>query len=161
MLSEAYLIHRSPGRFRIKIPARKGDTHYFASITEKLSRLKEIEKIAANPATASLLVLHKTETKTIAGYAESNSLFKIESYRYSPEITSQGIVDIFKEFNTLMKGITGNTLDIPGMAFLGLLGTGIYQISRGNLAAPAWYTAFWYSMNIFLKGMPAKKQVLS
>jgi len=157
MIPEAYLIHQSPGRFRIKIPARKGDIPYFASITEKLPRIKEIEKIAANPATASVLVLHKTEVKTIAGYAESNGLFKIEIFQYSPEITSQKIVDTFKEFNTLMKGMTGNTLDIPGMAFLGLLGTGIYQISRGNFAVPAWYTAFWYSMNIFLKGMPAKK----
>jgi hypothetical protein len=29
------------------------------------------------------------------------------------------------------------------------MGAGIYQIARGNFAAPAWYTAFWYALGLF------------
>lgn len=47
--------------------------------------------------------------------------------------------------------------DLPGMAFLTLLGVGIYQLVRGNFAAPPWYTAFWYAMGIFTKSIMEKK----
>ena len=32
-----------------------------------------------------------------------------------------------------------------------LLALGIYQISRGNFMAPAWYTAFWYAFGVLTK----------
>jgi hypothetical protein len=36
---------------------------------------------------------------------------------------------------------------------MGLLGTGIYQIVRGNFGAPPWYTAFWYAFGVFTKSL--------
>ena len=50
-----------------------------------------------------------------------------------------------------MAAFTGDEIDIEGLAFLLLLGAGIYQISVGNLTALPWYAAFWYAFNIFLK----------
>ncbi len=161
MLPDAYTVHQTPGRLRIKIPARKDDAAFYVSIKDKLLKLQGINEIKINAATGSVLILHNSDIRKIAEYANSNNLFEVVGSQYSPHVTYHTVANTFKEFNTLMKGITGMTLDIPGMVFLGLLGTGIYQIGRGNFAAPAWYTAFWYAMNIFLKGMPAKKQGFS
>ena len=61
---------------------------------------------------------------------------------------SLGLTD--QSTNDKIKKLTGGDMDIAGIAFVTLLGLGIYQISRGNFIAPAWYTAFWYAMNIFL-----------
>jgi hypothetical protein len=49
--------------------------------------------------------------------------------------------------------MTGGELDIPSVFFAALLISGIYQIARGNMAAPAWYTAFWYAFGIFSRDM--------
>ena len=48
-------------------------------------------------------------------------------------------------------------MDLGTASFGALLIMGIYQISRGNFMAPAWYTAFWYALNIFLKSKPKEK----
>jgi hypothetical protein len=73
---------------------------------------------------------------------------------YSPprQVTiQQSVTRSFKSIDTKVKDYTQGTTDIGGLAFLALAGAGIYQISKGNFAAPAWYTAFWYALNVFLK----------
>jgi len=41
--------------------------------------------------------------------------------------------------------------NVPDLVLLTLVGLSAIQISRGNFTAPAWYTALWYALNIFLK----------
>jgi hypothetical protein len=55
-----------------------------------------------------------------------------------------------------MGQFTGGWLDLPGMAFLLLLGIGIYQIRRGNIGLPPWYTAFWYAFGVYTKSLVEK-----
>ena len=42
-------------------------------------------------------------------------------------------------------------MDIPTLVFLSLLISGIWQIARGSVAMPAWYTAFYYALGIFTR----------
>ena len=53
----------------------------------------------------------------------------------------------------LGRGIMQALLIIRRFAPQLVLGMGGYEISRGRFATPAWYTAFWYALNIFLKGL--------
>jgi hypothetical protein len=46
---------------------------------------------------------------------------------------------------------TGGELDLISVAFLGLLVLGIYQLSKDDIPAPPWYTAFWYAFGVFSK----------
>jgi hypothetical protein len=57
----------------------------------------------------------------------------------------------FAGLDKRIKDLTGGSHNIGALAFLALAGVGVYQIARGNFTAPAWYTAFWYAMNIFFK----------
>jgi hypothetical protein len=57
--------------------------------------------------------------------------------------------------------LTGRSRDLPegnsnllSLAFAGLLAMGIYQLSIGNITAPARYVAFWYGMIIAFSGQP-------
>jgi hypothetical protein len=90
----------------------------------------------------------------IVAYAESSGLFKIRSSASHPTIFSRGISDTFRNLNKGVTAFTGGSASIPDIVFLTLMGFGIYQISQGNLIAPAWYVAFWYALNIFLKSQP-------
>jgi hypothetical protein len=55
----------------------------------------------------------------------------------------------FRAYNENLKKLTGGEIDIPSLVFVSLLISGIWQIARGNLAMPAWYTAFYYALGVF------------
>lgn len=148
---DAFCSHKTSGRMRIKIPSMKGKEEYFRSLVEKMSRLKGIEKIEANPSTGSVLFIFTCDTKEIIDHAESANIFKIKGINQYPSNLNRRILVAFKDINNQVKGITGGEMDLWTLTFLTLIGAGIYQISRGNFLAPAWYTAFWYAFNIFLK----------
>lgn len=154
MPAHAYIAHSTSDRLRIKIPSKKGDTRYFHTLKERFQCLQGIERVDVAPFTGSVLFAHKTDPKTIAVFAGANGLFVLnETARPVNPPLSRRIADGFKGFDKKIKDFTAGELDIPGIAFLFLVAFGVYQISIGNFTAPAWYTAFWYGLNIFLKGL--------
>ncbi|HXX58012.1 MAG TPA: hypothetical protein VEI96_08445 [Thermodesulfovibrionales bacterium] len=156
MLPDAYISHQTPERLRIKIPSRKRDQAYLTRMKELLSALEGIEAVECNPLTGSLLLTHKVVKKErIAEYAAVNSLFRINGLNASPVGLQRRISGTFKGMDSQLKTFTGGEIDIGGLAFLVLLGAGIYQMSMGNVTALPWYGAFWYAFNIFLKSNSA------
>jgi hypothetical protein len=61
------------------------------------------------------------------------------------------VADTFQMYNRNLKKVTGGDVDIPSLIFLSLIISGIWQIARGNLAIPAWYTAFYYALGVFTR----------
>jgi hypothetical protein len=61
------------------------------------------------------------------------------------------VIQGFREVDSQIEHLTGGELDIPSIALIGLIFSGIYQLSIGNFAAPAWYTALWYAAGIAVK----------
>ncbi len=159
MLPDARLSHATSGRLRIKVPSKKGDGAYFHSLKERLTQCGGVEGLSVNPVTGSVLVLHAAGVDAIREYAEAQGLFRLSGNSPLPVSgaatpLSQRVALNYESFDRRLRSMTGGEIDIPGMAFVVLLGLGIYQIGRGNFAAPAWYTAWWYALNIFLKGLP-------
>ncbi|MEK7789910.1 MAG: HMA2 domain-containing protein [Planctomycetota bacterium] len=151
MLPLAYISHRTGGRLRIKIPSKKGDRGYFTRLRERFSDSEGINAVEVNSLTGSLLIIHDSNWERIAEFALSNNLFSLTGLNSYPARLQQRVSETFKGMNTQMAAFTGGEIDIEGLAFLLLLGAGIYQISVGNLTALPWYAAFWYAFNIFLK----------
>jgi hypothetical protein len=60
------------------------------------------------------------------------------------------VVASFREFNGQISQFTGNELDAASIAFLSLVGLGIYELSIGNFVVPFWHTAFWYALSVVL-----------
>lgn len=147
----AHISHRTRERLRIKIPSRKGDRKYFASLKERFSSLEGIESLEINPVTGSLLFIHSSDMRAIAEHAMANNLFILRGLDSFPAGLQQRVSGTFKGINARLKTATGGEIDMGGLAFLVLLGIGAYQISMGNLTALPWYAAFWYAFNIFLK----------
>jgi hypothetical protein len=149
-LIEALICHKSAGRLRLKVPSKKGNAAYFNELKNAFSEIEGLQGIEVNQMTASVLLL-AADTKKIADYAASKELFIIKDEPMKHDSLRSGVADAFRIINGKLKSVTGGDIDAAGAAFLALAGIGIYQISRGNFAAPAWYTAFWYALNIFLK----------
>jgi hypothetical protein len=71
-----------------------------------------------------------------------------------PPSVHQGITSAYRNLDELVKSLSNGSTNAGGLDFLGLIAFGAIQIGKGNFAAPAWYTVFWYAMNIFLKSQP-------
>ncbi len=147
---DAFLSHKISGRSRLKIPSRKGDLHYFETLKDQLSKCGDIEKIDVNPVSGSVVV-YTPDIEKIAEYARNRKIFDLKNNGHNKSDLHSSVSNAFKAVNGKIRSLTGGDMDLADTVFLALLGLGIYQISRGNFTAPAWYTAFWYAFNIFLK----------
>ncbi len=154
MVPEAHISHTIPGRLRIKIPSKKGDIYFFGDMYKQLSLFEGIQRVEVNSLTGSILILHSADVAHIAEFARHNGLFLMkEGKRYGGKQTyiSRRISEAFQDINHKVLVSTKGFANVPDLLVLTLIGLSIFQISRGNFMAPAWYTALWYAMNIFLK----------
>ena len=100
----------------------------------------------------SLLILHSELPEEMASFVKTLAgLTPTRNSTGKPNKIFQTITGTFHQVNTRVQGFTKGKLDIPTLSFVALLVVGIYQISQKNFTAPAWYMAFWYALNIFLK----------
>jgi hypothetical protein len=160
MLPEAHITHIIRGRLRVKIPVKKGDASYFADLSGKMTGCEGVERIEVNSVTSSVLIIHSTDSKNIAEYAEENSLFRIQEVKFYEKQTyiSRKITETFNGLNRKVTVSTKGFANLPDIAVLTLIGLSAFQISRGNFIAPAWYAALWYALNIFLKSQPSEAE---
>ena len=100
----------------------------------------------------SLLILHSELPEEVSSFVKDLAdPAPKRNANDKPNTIYQRFTGTFHQVNTQIQGFTKGELDVPTLSFIALLAVGIYQISRKNFTAPAWYTAFWYALNIFLK----------
>ncbi len=150
MIPEAYIVHKVNDRLRIKVPSKRGDKSFFASVEKKFSGQAGGETVVVNPDTASVLFLGRFTAKHIAEVAQQSDLFKLETKTRRHETLLGGVKDMFHTADKGLIKMTGGGLDIPSVVFLGLISHGIYQFARGNFTGPPWYVAFWYALGLGL-----------
>jgi hypothetical protein len=159
MSTEAFISHRTPERLRIKIPGKKGDASWFSALVGRLSGLQGIRHVDASPLTGSVLLLiepgQAVELESISG-----GMLSLRSGTIPQGSIRQKAAFGLREFDRKVKGFTGGELDIPSLVFAGLVAMGIYQLSIGNITAPAWYVAFWYASSIVFSDPPSESSRL-
>jgi len=151
-LPAARIGHQTAERLRIKIPSRKGEEAYFSEVKAVLQKKVSMAGIEVNPATGSVLLKGlQVDAAAIASVGEETSLFALETRPSGNEPLSKKIATPFRDLSRSVDRFSGGELDLPGMAFLSLIGVGVYQLARGNIVAPPWYSAFWYALGLFTK----------
>jgi len=160
MVPEARIVHRIAGRMRVRVPSRRGDPAYFSTVEETLRSLNGVDCVEADPLTGGILILHGADPGAIVDYAAQKGLFlaKEEAAKKTGGTVLHDVLGApFGSLSRRIRSFTGNAADLSGLAVLALLTVGVYQIARGNFAAPAWYTAFWYALGIFKLGPVVKE----
>ncbi len=155
MIPDAYVSHRCFRRVRIKVPSKRGDETYFARISDSFKGYEGVEAVTINPVTGSILFTHTGDFRTIREYAEKGNFFTVKTHPSSPRFNSR-LKARFNNFDDRIKSLTGKEIDIPGIAFLTLLGLGVSQITAGKAQALPWHAAFWYALNVFLMRKPVR-----
>jgi len=147
MLPSASISHRTHRRLRLRIPSKKGDRKYFSLLADHFLQHQGVERLEVNTTTGSLLLILTTDVREIAEYARSKDLFVIDSGIPHRQTVTGQFRGSLERFNDQIKELTAGEIDFPSLAFLLFFFLGLYQLSKGNLVAPAWYTAFWYAFN--------------
>ncbi len=148
-ISEAIISHALPTRLRIKIPSRKRDAAYFAAVAESLSGCPGVLGIETNSGIGSILVHYSGDVKTLAAFARAKDLFLIKVRKRQRRSVMGDMAATFRTYDNQLMKMTGGELDIGSLVFLSLVISGVYQILRGNLTTPAWYTAFYFALGVF------------
>jgi hypothetical protein len=152
MAPEAHITHRTANRLRIRIPSRKGDSEFFSRVQSVCLQRGDVDRVEVNPLTASVLIVASGGVEQVFDHVLAGGWFTLrESKPVAPRPLSHKLAQRFRAADSRVEQLTGGELDIPSMALIGFICAGIYQISIGNFAAPAWYTAFWYAANIAVK----------
>ena len=151
---DAYISHFSKGRLRLRIPSKKRDKAFWGRLQATLSGLKGMEQVRINPVSGSLLLLYHNPVEIperIKALGKKSFHYRRkESFSAKDNSITRTMTGTFHRLNTRIRRFTKGELDVSTLSFLALTGVGIYQISRKNITAPAWHTAFWYALNIFL-----------
>jgi hypothetical protein len=155
MLPQAFIIHQvARQRVRVKIPSRKGDSPYFAGLTDSLEKFQGGIRSVVNPLTGSVLVTgDPLDLSELAEFAESEKLFSLRSEAVPSVPLAQKVLAPIAGADGLVREITRGSLSLPEALFLSLLAFGLFEIARGNFRSPPWYTAFWYAFGILTKSM--------
>jgi hypothetical protein len=144
MLPVAVVAHSAPGRTRFKIPARRRDARYFATVEQQLPKAPEVERVQVNLLTGSILVHHRGPAETLYAYAENNELFRVSTLadRASNLLRRRG-----RSLDQQLRESTADYLDVRSLAFIALVSIGLVQAVRGQFAGPA-LTIFWYAATL-------------
>ena len=151
---DARISHFSERRLRIKIPSKKRDDAFFGFLQSQLASMPGVESVEVNPSIGSVLVVHSTSKDAILNFARQHSLFYLERGLESSRYFHRSVERAYGAVDHQVKGFVGEGLNLGALVAVVLAGMGIFQISRGNFGAIPWYTAFWYSLGIFLRSRP-------
>jgi hypothetical protein len=153
-LPKALVRHNSQGRIRIKVPDKRGDIQYFTSLAENLSMQDGVDLLEVNPLTSGVLVMGEgLSEQALAEWGEKAGMFALETTLLPAHSPAQAAVEPIRRVNQKLRSFSGGDLDLATVGFLALLGTGVYQLLRGNFRSPPWYTAFWYAFGVFSKAL--------
>lgn len=152
-LAGAQLCHQIPGRFRVKVPARRRDAAYFLKASECISRCDGVISVAAQPLTGSLLIGHTGSIEAVARFAEEQGLFHlVADPTHGPAQDGTSSPQPSSPHQGSWLGAAGTPAFDSALA-AALAALGLYQILQGEVMAPA-ITLFWYAYVAMRSGQP-------
>jgi hypothetical protein len=134
MLATAWLCHQTSGRFRARVPERRGDDAYFARVKETLEQHASTLEVVTNPVTASILVFHRGNSADLLSHAEATGLFRATAEGPTP-VNVVRWLDKLDRFDT--EFLFARINESPQRAATGLFMLAVFQALRGSVLPSA------------------------
>ncbi|MCG6896823.1 MAG: hypothetical protein LJE61_02705 [Thiocapsa sp.] len=150
----AHAVHRTRGRLRLRIPARRHDQAFFDRLTQRLCNVPGVLRSTANPETAGVLILLDPHSGSdpIEAITETGLLQVVEDRpNLSPALT--GIRRVAQRIDQAVGESTRGVGDLRTLAFVLLIALGVRQLGKGQLLAPA-ASLFWYAFDLMRFARP-------
>lgn len=128
-LPAAQIAHAMHGRTRLRLPDRRGDADFLASVASGLASLPGVFDVETRPLTGSVLIAHFSPLDELADAARNAGLFDLRSAPAAPGPEPK------VEFDPKL------------VVALALAGLALWQMSREKIVPPA-LTLLWYASNL-------------
>jgi hypothetical protein len=138
---DAYIVHKTPSRLRLKIPARRRDETFFANAAKSLERIPGV-KTEVNPYTSSILLQGARVAEALSALGE-DAPFRIKGAPQEKGLQLEQLRQQLQTFSDEFAQLTGGG-DARAFVVLSLVISGIVQLARGNIGPPA-LTLLWYA----------------
>lgn len=156
---KADIVHRTSQRMRVRVPSRKGDADYFASVEKEISA--RVKDVVTNPHTGSILLMDKElDPHAVCRFAADHQLFLVPTEVMS-KFFPMTVIQPIRVVNHRLEKATGGRINLLGVAFMAAVGIGGYQILRGKFKLPAWHSALYYAFGLSMpmfQNMAGRKQ---
>lgn len=143
----ARLVHRLPGRVRLKVDGRRGDRDWFDAVALELALVETIRSVEASPLTGSLLIHHEGPLERLVDELAGRGLVRVETLEPREVPLPHRLAERAAAVDAGLRRATAGELDLRGAALLGLLALAIVQAARGQLAGPA-VSLLWYASSL-------------
>jgi hypothetical protein len=151
----AYQVHRTRERLRLRIPERRYDERYFATLGRRLSDLSGVREVSVNAQTAGVLLRIDPEPSSDPMTdIQTAGLLRVvaQPATLSPALT--GMRRAVDRVDQTLEGFTGGLGDLRTLAFALLMILALGQAARGQLLAPA-ASLLWYAFDLVRFARPA------
>lgn len=138
---DAYVVHKTPSRVRLKIPDRRGDSGFFAHALKWLERIPDIEA-RANASTSSILLQGERVAEALGAIGGEGAPFEIKSSAPGAGLELDQLRKQLESVSASFSRLTGG--DARAFLVLALFAFGIAQLARGNIGPPG-LTLLWYA----------------
>jgi hypothetical protein len=144
----AFAIHRTSGRLRLRIPDRRHDSDFFAELAQRLGALPGVRDVAANPASAGVLIrLDPDSALDPLRSIEGTGLVRVMDGPPPLSPALSGVRRAARRIDEALGEASGNILDLRTLGFGFLVLLAFRQALRGQIAAPA-VPLFWYAFEL-------------
>jgi hypothetical protein len=141
----ARVAHSLPGRKRIRIDEKRGDATYFATLEKELAECPGVGTVTTNPRTGMALINHTGEDSVLWSHIAEHDLFQLgKNETLAPTPVRPSIAAGIRNAEHESCTKSGKKSDIRRLIFLAMMGMGVVQVIKGNIAIPA-IAAFWYA----------------
>jgi hypothetical protein len=144
----AHIVHRVPGRVRMRIPHRRDHHEFFADVEKRLSQCAGITNVSTNPSTGSMLVRFEGDLETVLAQAAAAGLAELLDISDSLPPTKpvgEALLERLQQTDARIVTSTGGAMNGGSVVLVGLLAAALLQLWRGQTFGPAvpllWYAA--------------------
>jgi hypothetical protein len=133
----AYIVHSIQDRIRFHIPSRKRDAAYFTELEKAFAACNTVLAVETDPLTASILLKHKGDPADLTQYALEHRLFASPPPAVAVNPPIVAVASRLEQLDQTVQRMTQGAFDLNGIAFVGLVGAGLFQVWRGRTLGSA------------------------
>ncbi len=136
MAPRAQIVHRLPGRLRLKISEKRRDTAWFGEITPRLEKLAGVQQVEISPLSGSVLIRYEPH-EPLEQRLRRSGILEITDPAASPPPVLDTLTDVVSRSDKALERRTGGRANLRSLLILVLVVLAIVQTLRGRIMIPA------------------------
>lgn len=151
MLPNAYIVHQTRDRVRLRIKEKRNDTGFFALMNSRFESISEDLEVRMNDRLGTVLFIHPGVTfADLFAELDQLDLFEIVAGPEPATYALAPLISSVKWINRTLGSATSGSVDVRTLVFIAAVLIAVRQIRRGEWFSPA-FTIVWSSMDMLAR----------